>query len=254
MSLIRQLQVPFLIILFAFLCLFVFTKLLGPIPFSVNSIQTTKSDMFTVQGEGEATAVPDTAELNMGITKQAATVQEAQNQVNDVMNTIIQDLQTLGVEKEHIKTTNYSVNPDYDFSGGRQVAKGYTVSQDIRIKVTPIEQANKALDIATSRGATNIGGITFTLNDEEKEKLQETARKDAIMQAKKKAESISRESGIKLGKLVNIYVADTPPDVMPYGRGADLSLEQKAEPVPATEISPGENTVRVSVTLSYETL
>lgn len=61
-----------IIIVFTFLCLFAYTKLLGPIPFSVNSITTTKSNLFTVQGTGEATAVPDTALLYLGVEKKSS--------------------------------------------------------------------------------------------------------------------------------------------------------------------------------------
>ncbi|MBI2420586.1 MAG: hypothetical protein HYV38_00690 [Candidatus Levybacteria bacterium] len=47
-----------------FVLLFVYTKFAGPIPFTVNNINTNKTDFFSTTGSGEATAVPDTALLN----------------------------------------------------------------------------------------------------------------------------------------------------------------------------------------------
>ena len=53
------------VIVFFFLTLFVYTKLVGPIPFSVTSTTTTKTDTFSVTGEGKATASPDIASVGL---------------------------------------------------------------------------------------------------------------------------------------------------------------------------------------------
>src|SRR6185312_14515731 len=100
-------------ILFFFLCLFLYTKFLGPFPFAVNSIQTQKTDLFQVTGEGSATAVPDTAHISFGVTKQAATVTDAQNQTNTAIAAITNALNAQGIDTKNIKTTDYSVNPNY---------------------------------------------------------------------------------------------------------------------------------------------
>lgn len=44
-----------------FILLFLYTKLAGPIPFSVNSVTTNKSDSFEVSGEGSVSVPPDQA-------------------------------------------------------------------------------------------------------------------------------------------------------------------------------------------------
>src|SRR3982750_2896549 len=105
----NSLKTPLITTFFVFLLLFLFTKLFGPIPFSVNSITTTKNDLLTVDGTGEATAVPDTAEFSVGVSKSANTVQQAQEQTNQAINKITEDLKRAGVDRKNIKTTNYSV-------------------------------------------------------------------------------------------------------------------------------------------------
>src|ERR1035437_2153153 len=96
-----------------FVALFVYTKLAGPIPFFINSVNTTKTDLFSSSGEGQVTAVPDQATIDVGITVQAATVADAQNKVNKTSDKIIQDVKKLGLSDKDIKTNNYSVNPNY---------------------------------------------------------------------------------------------------------------------------------------------
>ncbi len=248
----RELKIPFFTIIFLFLGFFLFTKLFGPIPFSVNSITTTKTNLFTVQGTGEATAVPDTALLNFGVNKQAATVESAKNEVNKIINKITDDLKRLGVKETNIKTTNFSVNPNYDYSFGNQLLKGYTVDANIEVKITPIEKANQAIDIATKDGATQVGGIQFTLDDDKQKTLENQARKEAIKQAKEKAESISHEAGIRLGRIVDVQEnGGGYPE--PIYRAIAMSADKAPVANPPTELSPGENKITLTVTLSYET-
>lgn len=249
---LSSLKTPFFTVLFVFSLLYLFTTVFGPLPLSINSVTTNKSDLFTVTGEGEATAIPDTALLTLGVTKEASTVQQAQTEVNKIANKITEDLKNLGVQVKNIKTTNYSVNPNYDFSNGRQTVSGYSVSQNMEVRLQPIEQANKALDLATAAGANAIGGITFVLDDKEQEKLEQSARKEAIASAKKKATETAALAGIRLGKIINVTESNNFP-VMPYA-AAEMKLTDSAGGGEPTRVTPGENTVRITVSLSYQTL
>lgn len=247
-----NLKVPFFTVLFIFVFLYIFTAIFGPLPFSINSVTTNKSDLFTVSGTGEANGVPDTAMLSLGVTKQAATVQDAQNQVNAVANKITNDLKALGVKVKNIKTTNYSVNPNYDFSNGKQTVNGYTVSQNMEVRFQPIEQANKAIDIATADGANVVGGVTFVLDDSEKDKLEMQARKQAIENAKKKAQETASIAGIRLGKIINVSESDNFP-VQPYAMAELKTADGRGGGEP-TQVTPGESTIKITVSLSYQTL
>ncbi len=249
----ESVKTAFFIVLFVFLFLYIFAKLFGPIPFSVNSITTTKTDLFTVSGEGEATAVPDTAQINLGVTKSAATVESAKDQVNTAANDIIAGLKALGVEEKDVKTTNYSVNPNYDYATGSvEKINGYTVSQNLSVEVKEIDRANKVVDMAAEKGANQVGGIQFILADDKREELEKIARKDAIEKAKAKANDIASAAGIRLGKLINVSESGT--GVQPPIFYDTMALKAGNEARQDTELQPGENMIRVSVTLMYETL
>lgn len=250
----NSVKTAFFTILFLFIGLFIFTKLAGPIPFFVNSIQTTKSSFFYVQGEGEATAVPNTAQFSVGVTKTAANVLDAQNQVNTIISKIQTELKALGVEEKNIKTTNYSVTPQYDFAGGRQSTNGYTVTANLDIKVTPADKANKALDLATAAGANLVGSMQFVLDDETKKKVTQQAREEAIKNAKEKAQSLASAAGISLGKIIDVQETSFDPDPR-FGYGG-VQMDAKTElaaPQPVSSVSPGESIITSSVSLSYET-
>lgn len=247
----KDLRTPFFTILFILVGIFLYTKIAGPIPFSVNSIQTSKSNLFSVQGTGKATEVPDTAKISFGVTKTAPNILTAQEQANSTINKIVDDLKKLGINAKKIKTTNYNVYPDYDYINGRQSLRGYTVTQNIEVKVKPIDKANNAIDTITAAGANQVGGIAFILEDEAQKRLQNKAREEAIKEAKEKAESLSRLSGIKLGRIVDVQESGGFERPMPVDmelRAPGDGAEQKS-----TEINPGENTIQTTVTLSYET-
>ena len=248
----RQLQTPFFTVLFIFLFLYVFSKLFGPIPFAVNSITTTKSDVFTVNGVGEVQAVPDTATFTVGVTQTAPTVEAAKDQITASTNKIITELKKLGVKETDIKTTNYNVYPNQDYTEGRNAITGYTATQQLEVTIDNVDLANKALDSTTSNGANQISGVSFTIDDEEREKLEDQARRKAIADAKKKANSIADAAGVKLGRIINVWEDDSP-QPGPYLQTKD-AVGRGAADQPETDLQPGENTVRISISLSYETL
>ncbi len=212
-------------------------------------MQTTKTNLFSATGTGKATAVPNTAMLSLGVIKTAATVVDAQNQANTVTNTLVSDLKNLGVEEKDIQTTNYSVSPEYDFSQGRQAAKGYSVTQTLEVKVKPIEKANSAIGAATKNGANMVGSIAFVLDDQTKKDLEKKARVDAVKDAKEKAQSLASAAGIKLGRIVDVQESGSIPE---FYRPQTMALGGEKMDAP-TNLSPGENTVSVTITLSYET-
>lgn len=221
--------------------LFVFAKFGPGLPLSV--VTTTKTEMFTVTGEGKATAVPDIAQINLGITVNGSSVSVVQSQANTTINNVTAAIKKLGVGDKDLQTVNYNLRPDYDFNSGRQSIKGYVADINLSVKVRQFDKINQVIDAATANGANQVGGLSFTLDDATLEKLQSEARKIAISKAKAKAAQIAAESGITLGRVINVSEGSNPSPRPMY------ALE-KAAP---TQIEPGSSEISVSITLSYET-
>jgi|Napbiome12C3dose_1001474.scaffolds.fasta_scaffold00001_278 hypothetical protein len=234
-------------ILAFFLLLFLYTKIAGPIPFSVNSITTTKSDTFNVTGEGIVAAKPDIATLSVGISAQASTVKSAQDQINSAINRVSEAIKKLGVEQKDIQTENYQINPNYDFQGPVQRITGYFASTDLSIKVRKIDLINQVIDEATANGANQVGNISFDVDD--KTKLENEARQKAVEAAKKKAESAAKIAGFRLGRMVNYSENfNGGPQPIPLRMSVGAPDAAKLE----TAVEPGSSEIRVTVILSYE--
>lgn len=79
-------------VLIFFILLFAFSKWGPAIPFSVSSVTTTKTNLFTVTAEGQVFKAPDVAQINLGFTSNGSTVGQVQNQANQAINKISNDL------------------------------------------------------------------------------------------------------------------------------------------------------------------
>ena len=230
-----------------FLSLFLYTKLVGPIPFSVNQVTTTKTDLFSVTGTGKVSATPDIARISVGIEESGSTVKVAQDKMNTVINTVSESIKKLGIDKKDMKTTNYSINPQYDYTNGRQKIVGYNAQTDLQIIVRQLDKVNSVIDSATGSGANTVGGISFDVED--KQKAENEARKLAVEEARQKAENAAKIAGFTLGRMVNYQES--------FGGGAIprpylMAAKGEADSAVSTQIEPGSQELTITVTLSYE--
>ncbi len=243
----RIFLLPLVAIFTFFTLLFVYTKLFGPIPFYVNSVNTQKSTTFDVTGEGKVSLKPDIATITVGIQAPGTSVKAAQDQINVSINKVSSAIKQLGVKDADIQTTNYNINPEYDYTNGQKI-KGYTASTNLFVKVRQVDKVNQVIDTATSNGANQVGGINFDIDD--KSKVENEARQKAVLDAKKKAEDAAKIAGFKLGKIVN-YSENNPNSPIPFYSAR--AMDVKAEGAP-TQVEPGSTDVTVTVTLSYDIL
>ncbi len=243
---LKQLYLVTFTLLIFFVSLFVYIKIAGPLPFSVNSVTTSKSTTFDVSGEGKVTIQPDGANISAGVMANGASVQQVQTQMNTIINKVSSSEKSLGIDPKDIQTAQYSVTPIYDYSLGSQNINGYSATTTLTIKVRDITKINSSIDAATAAGATNVDNLGFTNSDTTVAENQ--ARKIAVAQAKKKAEDAASIAGFSLGNIVN-YSENFggTPRIMPLNaENANIGS------APVTKLEPGSNEVQVDVTLSYE--
>ncbi len=212
--------------------------------FPITSVVTQKTDLFTVSGEGKVTVTPDVAIFNLGMTTQKNSVKLAQAEANTVVNALTKAVKEFGVKDTDIKTTNYSVYPNYDYPK----ISGYTVNINLMVTVRDIDRVNDILDKAASLGVNSVGNIQFTVDEQKLKELNKEARLKAIKDAKEKAEELAGLSGMTLGKIVNIQEGSNRLYPQPMYAKAEMMAGGGG-----AEVQPGSTDVTSSVTLFYET-
>lgn len=158
-------------------------------------------DVISIDGEGKVMAKPDLARIDMGVQTEGQNVGDTQRKNTQKMNDIIAALKGLKIAAEDIQTTNYSIYPKYEYTDGKQKIDGYTVSQNVSVKVRNLDSIGEVLARAGDLGANQVGGIQFTIDDPKT--LQQQARLKAIDDARKKAEDLASQLGLKIIKVVS---------------------------------------------------
>lgn len=220
------------------------------------------TNTITVSGDAEVFVKPDIATISFSVLGKGTTPALAQEKVNVAMAKITDYLEKAGINDKDIKTTNFSSSPTYQYPDTKACAAGYPcypyegertissyeVQQWTEVKIRKIDEANKILGGLGELGATNISGISFTVDDEEG--YQEDARKEAIAEAKERAERLADDLGVRLGRVVSFSDGGNYPI---YYKAMDATLGRGgAESAPAPTISVGENKIISSVTIVYE--
>lgn len=249
MPLYEKILTP-VVVFFLSVIFIIFVKQSGfTIPLEITT--TNRTTEMAVVGEGKVEAVPDTIYMSVGIiVSSASTSEEAQKQITEINNRIIEAMKKLGIQSEDLKTSNYSINPNYDWKSGTNKISGYSGSATVEIKVKKKDLAPKVISEATDTGANNVQ-ITRSVIDKP-EKYREEARSKAIANAKEQAEKLARELGISLGRIVNM-VESSPGQVYPfYARSAEMASGKSGGGAPEPDIETGTQTITSTITLYFE--
>jgi uncharacterized protein len=214
---------------------------------------------ISVTGEGEVMSVPDIGQFSFSVNEAGTDAKIAREALTTKTEAILNYLKEAGVEEKDIKTESYNLYPKYKYESrpcafgsycppGEQIQDGFEVSQMVRVKVRDIDKAGELLTNVGDKGATNISGLDFTIDDPDA--LKAEARELAIADAKAKAEALAEDLGVRLVKMVG-YNEDGNYPMPYYGMGGDMVAQESAKSSDVA-IPVGENETVSRVTITYQ--
>jgi hypothetical protein len=193
---------------------------------------------ITVTGNGTANATPDRASFDFGVTTQASTAAAALNRNSDQARSIVAALEKAGIDDKDIQTTDVSLWPQTRANGTEIV--GYTASNSVNV-TAPLARAGGVVDAAVGAGANNVSGPS--LDTSEKSSLYNEALKQALADAKGKAEAIATASGLTITDVEKVTEGGQA-SPLPYFATARASTAE-------VTIEPGTQQIQASVTVTY---
>lgn len=196
---------------------------------------------ISVTGEGVVEAAPDLATLMIGVTTQGDTAAAALDANSAALEAVMARLTASGIAPRDLQTSNLSVNPNWTgYDSSAPTISGYVATNMLTVRIRALETLGTVLDAAVADGANTLNGLTFGLADPTP--VMNEARKEAVADARARAELLAGAAGVTLGKIVSISESGGAASPMPMFRA-------EASTVPVAE---GELGVTAMVTVVYE--
>ena len=187
--------------------------------------------------------------ISASILTQAVDSKSAQDNNSTKSNAVDSFLKKQSIAEKDIKTSGYNITPQYKYPpyGDQATNTGYQVTQSYEIKVRDLTKVSTILSGLVTAGANQVNNLGLQI--ENPDALKSQARQLAIDDAKKKAQELQKQVGVRLGKIVNFsedsggYPVPMYYDTKAVGMGGGG---------PEPTISTGENDVVVNVTITYQ--
>lgn len=204
---------------------------------------------ISVNGTGDATAVPDVVFVSLGIQVQANDLGEAIVDANSTMNRIFTAVQAEGLEEKDIQTSGFNVHTENirDRDGNPTGQAVYHVNNTVRLTVRDLENTGDIIGAALDAGANSVNGLNFGI--ENNDELLAEARSAAVADARARAEQLADGLGVTVGKPITI--SEQGGGGVPLQRApmaADMAFAEAAAP----PISGGELSVSSQVYVVFE--
>ncbi len=198
--------------------------------------------LITVSASGYADAEPDRATISAGVAAEAETAAAALSANTELMQKVIAGLKESGIDAKDIQTRNFNVEPRYtNPRDGTPTIDGYRVSNQVTLVVRDLKALGGLLDKLVSLGANQVNGLAFEVS--KAETLKDEARKEAVANARRRAELLAAAAGADLGEVVTIT------EEMSYGGPRPMAM--RAARADAVPIEAGTETLEARVTVTW---
>ena len=206
-----------------------------------------RATTFNLSASGETKVTPDLATITLGVQTDAPTAAGALSGNAAQMNKVVAALKKAGIADRDIQTSGLNVNPQYVYVENQPPKlNGYQASNQVTIQVRDLAKLGTTVDATVNAGATNVGGISFGLQNPQA--AEDAARLDAVKALQAKADLYARATGYHIVRLVSLGEGGgyTPAPPMPMMMRANMA---KADSSP---VAAGELNVRIDVSATYE--
>lgn len=161
--------------------------------------QSFKRGELKTNGTATIKVEPNIAIVNLGVVTEDMNLEKAQRENAIKVTSIINELLKFGISKEDISTFTYNIEPQYDYIEGKQVFRGYRVTNILSVTIKDLSKVGQIIDAAVSKGANRVDNIKFTV--ENPSLYYNKALSLAIMNAINKARQVENTLKVSMFKI-----------------------------------------------------
>jgi len=203
------------------------------------------SNILNLNGKGAVQVVPNIAVVSLGVITENKDLNAALKENTLKMSKVIDSLKNMGITEKDIKTQSYNIEILYDYVEGKQIFKGYRVSNILNVTVRDINTVGEVINTAIDNGANVVNSINFTVSN------PALYYREALTMAIKDA--VEKASVIE--KSLKVVVDKTPTKILEETYGyAPLAANGMMMKAAAPPIMPGQTEITASIkaTFSYK--
>ena len=207
----------------------------------------TNMSTLRITGRGVCARPADRAELHLLVRRVEKTCAAASEGAQEAVKTLCARLRERGFDESGLKTTDFSVSPEYEEAEGgmrRRVQTGYACRIALRFALPFTPEGLSAAADALSEGAEELS-IAFSVEDTEavRREVVRSAWADALSQATLFAEA----SGRKVGAVREVSLSLGGARAMNFGGAAALAVRAAK-----FELTPDDVRAEGTVTAEFE--
>lgn len=157
--------------------------------------------VLSVTGTGVVKAQPTRATISAAVEKFATTASAAERMVQESFDAVAQELASSGAK---VTSDYFSIYPRYDYSEGGMTIIGYEARKHIQVTVDDLNQVGFVVDTLLQSGVGSIYNVNYVLSDSSEAHAEAT--RNAIDDARFKAETTAKHLGMTLGPMTSVTV------------------------------------------------
>src|SRR5918994_5415174 len=214
----------------------------------VDSTNLLNNTLF-VTGSATTNTKTDKVTVSLGVETTDKTAEKALLSNSNLMNKVINALNESGVQENETSTSSFTINPNYNYSeyGSKGDLIGFTVSNSIHITSSEIDRISQWIDRAVLTGANTVNEVYFSISPNKLEEIKNRLLKDAVANAKSKADIVAASVGLNIIGIKSITIGELGLPQVPV----PIYSKSVADEASSTPILAGEQEISTTVSIAY---
>lgn len=151
---------------------------------------------LTVYGEAFTNIQPDEVLTRFHTEAKNMDYQRTVDLLGERSDQLLKTLRKLGYEPNDLKTSQFNVSKNYEYSNGIRKDSGYVASQILQLKFSyQPDDLIKLINAVSGSSADPQISFSFQLSDQKMKQVKENLISEAVMDARRKADIITDASG-----------------------------------------------------------
>ena len=134
----------------------------------IQNVDKSQDGKITLSSSETVEIVPDMAEIVFCVTTQHEQAGECQQENTRKLNELLEFLKGQGFDEKKIKTSGFSLDTRYDWSGDKQQIIGYEMRTQVAVTDIPADSVGMVLSKGVESGANEIYSVSWFSSEYDK--------------------------------------------------------------------------------------